>query len=64
MYFTFAFNDQADSNRLNTSGRKCRFHFSPKHGREFETYDTIQNPSCLLCIYEVEVNVAWLLNRF
>ena len=64
MDFAFALNNQSNGNRLYTSCRKRRFHFSPKYRRQFKTYDTVQNTSCLLCIHEVNVNITWLFDCF
>ena len=64
MNFAFTFYNQADSYRLYASCRQRWFNFSPKYRRQFKTYNSIQDSSCLLCIYEVEVDIAWLLDCF
>ncbi len=57
-----ALNDESNSHTLYTPGRESWLHLSPQHGRELEAHDTVEHTPCLLCVDEVHVQVARMLD--
>ena len=66
--FALAFYHNTHRHRLHPPRRKCRcatcFYFFPQHGREFVTHQTVENPTGLLGIYQVQINASWAFNGF
>ena len=58
----FAVHDQAQSYGLYTSCRKLRLDLSPEYRRQFESYKTVENSTCLLGIDQIHVDLAWVFD--
>ena len=60
--FTLTLNNQANGDALYSSCGKSRLHLSPQYWGKFETHQTVEYTASLLCIDQVHVQVAWMLN--
>ncbi len=56
--FVLALHNQSHGHRLHAAGRKRRLDFLPQHRRELEAHDAVEHAAGLLCVDEVEVDVA------
>ena len=62
--FTLALDDQSQGDGLHSPGGKTAANFVPKQRRNLVTDEAVQNPAGLLCVDQVLVDVAGMLERF
>ena len=55
---SFPLHNQTYCHALNTTGTQGRLYLTPQDRAELETYDTVQYPTGLLGIYQVQVYIA------
>ena len=60
--FPLAVYDEPHCHRLHASCRQCGLDFAPEHGRQLEAHDAVEHAACLLCIDEVDIDVARCLD--
>ena len=58
----FAVHNQPQGHRLDTAGRQASADFAPQHGGELESDKSVQYPSGLLRVHEVEVYLTRILD--
>ena len=61
-YLALALDDEAHCDALDSSGRERRFDLLPEYRREFESDQPVEYTPCLLCIDEVHVDGARILD--
>ena len=59
-----ALDDQPYGDALHAAGRKRRPHFLPQHGRKLETDQAVEDTACLLCVDQIHVDRAGVLDGF
>ena len=57
-----ALHDESHGHALHTSGGECGLHLTPEHRRQTESHDTVKHTAGLLCIHQVHVEMARVLN--
>ena len=62
LYLSLSLHDESHCHALHSSGRECRLHLAPQHGRELEAHDAVEHPACLLGIHEVHVEESRMLD--
>ena len=62
LYLALTLYDEAYGHTLHPAGRKRGLHFAPQHGRETEAYQAVEHAACLLCVDQIHVELAWILN--
>ena len=58
----FTLSDQAHGHALDTASRQTWLDLAPQHRRQFKTDDAVQHTTCLLGVYQIEVDAARMLD--
>ena len=62
LYLALTLYDKTYGNTLHTTGREGGLHLAPQHGRQLETYQTVEHTTGLLGIHQVHVQRARMLD--
>ena len=57
-----ALNDESHGDTLHSACRQRRLHLAPKHRRQLEAHQAVEHAACLLCVNEVHIDMARVLN--